>query len=511
MQAFARSIVHTVRHPLLILDAGLRVVVANASFYRTFGGTSSLIDGCDLFEIDGGRWDHPRLRTLLVGVIPKDGSFRDHEVEIDCPRLGRRVMVLDAHRVVRDEDGIPMVLLAIEDDTERRKARDELYQLNTDLEHRIKTLEHKGRELARFVETTRQQTLVESDRKIAALEQKARDLADLVEGLRNQTQLQSDTKIALLVQKARDLAVFVEAVRNETRSQAETEIAALGQQARDLAVSVEAVRELTLQHSDSQIAALGQSEKVTSRLNDELERRVLERTRQLEAANRELEAFCYSVSHDLRSPLRALDGFSQELLQNYADLLDEQGRHYLRRIRAGTQRMGQLIDDLLRLSRVTRAEMRRDRVDLTTLAEAVVAEMREREPARLVSLSVRPGLTAECDPQLICVVLENLLANAWKFTAKNPAAVIAFDRTDDADRPAFVVRDNGAGFDMAFREKMFGVFQRLHSDRDFPGTGIGLATVQRIVRRHGGDVWAEGAVGRGAAFYFTIPGSGEAT
>ncbi|MDB5308581.1 MAG: sensor histidine kinase [Gemmataceae bacterium] len=511
MQAFARSIVDTVRHPLLVLDAGLRVVVANASFYRTFGGTSSVTDGRELVAIDSGRWNHPRLRTLLGNVIPEDGSFRDLEVEIDCPRFGRRVMVLDAHRVVRDEDGIPMVLLAIEDNTERRNARDELGQLNVDLEHRVETLEQNGRELARFVETTRQKTLLQSDMKIAALEQKARDLADFVEGLRNQTRLQSDTKIALLVQKAQDLAVFVEAVRKEARSQAETEIAALGQQARDLAVSVEAVREMTLVHSDSRITALGQSEMVTSRLNEELERRVLERTRQLEAANRELEAFCYSVSHDLRSPLRALDGFSQELLQNYSDRLDDQGRHYLRRVRAGTQRMGQLIDDLLRLSRVTRAEMRRDRVNLTALAEAVVAELREREPARTVNFTARSGLTAECDPQLIRVVLENLLGNAWKFTAKNPAAVIAFDQTEDADRPAFVVRDNGAGFDMAFAEKLFGVFQRLHSDRDFPGTGIGLATVQRIVRRHGGEVRAEGAVGRGAAFYFTIPGSGEAT
>jgi light-regulated signal transduction histidine kinase (bacteriophytochrome) len=150
-------------------------------------------------------------------------------------------------------------------------------------------------------------------------------------------------------------------------------------------------------------------------------------------------------------------------------------------------------------------------VDLTALAEAVVAELREREPARIVTFTARPGLTAECDPQLTRVVLENLLGNAWKFTAKSPAAVIAFDRTEHADRPAFIVRDNGAGFDMAFAEKLFGVFQRLHSDREFPGTGVGLATVQRIVRRHGGEVRGEGAVGRGAAFYFTIPGSGDAT
>ncbi|WP_238537787.1 sensor histidine kinase [Zavarzinella formosa] len=342
--------------------------------------------------------------------------------------------------------------------------------------------------------------------KIASLEQQARDLADFVEGLRTETQSQADTKIALLVKKAKDLAVFVEELRKGTRSQAETEIAALGQQARDLAVSVEAVRELTLAHSNSRIAALGRSEMLTSKLNEGLERSVLERTRQLEAANLELEAFCFSVSHDLRTPLRALDGFSRELLESHAGQLDEQGMHYLRRVRAGTQRMGNLIDDLLKLSRVTRGEMRRERVDLTALAETVFAGLRDLEPGRTVSFTARPGMFAECDPTLMCLALENLLANAWKFTSKKPVAAITFDETEIEGQPAFVVRDDGAGFDMAYAGKLFGAFQRLHSDRDFAGTGIGLATVQRIVRRHGGRVWAEGVVGRGAALFFTMPG-----
>jgi light-regulated signal transduction histidine kinase (bacteriophytochrome) len=168
--------------------------------------------------------------------------------------------------------------------------------------------------------------------------------------------------------------------------------------------------------------------------------------------------------------------------------------------------MGQLIDDLLKLSRVTRSEMRHERMDMTALAEGVIAEMREHEPGRTVTFTARPGLTAEGDPPLIRVVLENFLGNAWKFTAKNPAPVIAFDRAEVAGRPGFVVRDDGAGFDMAFAGKLFRAFQRLHSDREFTGTGIGLATVQRVIRRHGGEVLAEGAVGRGAAFSFTLPG-----
>jgi len=243
---------------------------------------------------------------------------------------------------------------------------------------------------------------------------------------------------------------------------------------------------------------------------EKVSREVRDANRELHAANRELEAFSFSVSHDLRSPLRAVDGFSQELLLQYADKLDDQGRHYLSRIRTGTQRMGQLIDDLLKLSRITRDEMKFERVNLTALAESVNTELQNREPVRNVSFNAKPGLCADCDPRLIRVLLENLLGNAWKFTSKNPSATIAFERTESADKPAFVVRDDGAGFDMTYAAKLFGAFQRLHSDREFPGTGIGLATVQRILRRHGGEIWAEGAVGRGAAFYFTIPGSGGA-
>jgi signal transduction histidine kinase len=478
MNFFALSIVETACHPLLILDEDLRVVVANDSFYRNFGCDRSGIKGHSLFEIGSSRWDQPRLRVLLDKFIRREGTFKNIEVECDIPSLGRRGMVLNAHWVAREGDPLPMVLLAIEDDTERQRARDELRQSIIDLQYQLEVQTQKADDLIKSVEATRQQTLIQTDRKIDALEQKACEKADVVE-----------------------------AVRENTCSKAETEIALLVQQARDLADSVETIREVTLEHSDSQIAALVHSELVTRTLNEELERRVLERTRQLETANRELEAFCYSISHDLRAPLRALDGFSQELLMRYADGLDKQGQHYLRRVRVGTQRMGCLIDDLLKLSRVTRSDMRSEWVDLTSLAEAVFAELRELDPKREVTFTARPGLSAEGDPSLIRIVLENLLGNAWKFTAKNPTALIAFDRTQVQGRPAFVVRDDGAGFDMAYADKLFRAFQRLHSDREFAGTGIGLATVHRILQRHGGEVWAEGAVGRGAAFSFTIPGS----
>jgi signal transduction histidine kinase len=223
-----------------------------------------------------------------------------------------------------------------------------------------------------------------------------------------------------------------------------------------------------------------------------------------EALNQELEAFSYSVSHDLRSPLRAIDGFSLAVLEDNGDKLDGEGKASLERVRAATQRMGRLIDDLLELSRVARAPIRLEPVDLTAMTATVVAELREAEPARDVAVTIAPALATRGDPRLVRVVLDNLLGNAFKFTGKCERATIEIGATSDGGGRVFFVRDNGAGFDPAYAEKLFGAFQRLHDAREFAGTGIGLATVQRIVRRHGGRVWAIGEPGKGATFSFTL-------
>lgn len=245
------------------------------------------------------------------------------------------------------------------------------------------------------------------------------------------------------------------------------------------------------------------AEKVTRELYEK-QKKLIERTTQLEAVNGELEAFSYAVSHDLRAPLRSIDGFSQALLEDCADRLDAEGKDYLQRVRVASQRMALLIDALLELSRVTRRELRREAVNLSVVAEGIVAELQKAEPDRQVEFVIAPGLVAHGDPRLLRLVLENLLGNAWKFTSQRPRARIEFGLTEDEGQPAYFVRDDGAGFDMAYAHKLFGAFQRLHARNEFPGTGIGLATVQRIIHRHGGRVWAEGAVARGATAYFTL-------
>ncbi|MBN1137696.1 MAG: GAF domain-containing protein, partial [Anaerolineae bacterium] len=235
-----------------------------------------------------------------------------------------------------------------------------------------------------------------------------------------------------------------------------------------------------------------------------LEERVAERTATLAAVNKELEAFAYSVSHDLRAPLRTLDGFSQALLEDYAGQLDATAQDYLRRVQAGSQRMGHLIDDLLKLSRLTQNRMQWARVDLGALAQEIAAELHRAQPERQVEFVIAGKVVAFGDAHLLRVVLENLLGNAWKFTGRQASARIEFGCTEGEDARVYFVRDNGAGFDMDYADRLFTAFHRLHSSTEFDGTGVGLATVQRIIHRHRGHVWAEGAVNQGATFYFTL-------
>lgn len=244
--------------------------------------------------------------------------------------------------------------------------------------------------------------------------------------------------------------------------------------------------------------------KETERRIQQLNAALRDRAMVLESVNHELEAFSYSVSHDLRAPLRAVDGFSRILLDEYTDCLDEKGQDRLKRVRAAAQRMAMLIDDLLKLSRITRSELKREDINLSALAGEVIEELRKQEPERTVQCTIQPDLIAWGDARLLRIVLDNLLGNAWKFTGKRPDAQIEFGMHKQDREQVYFVRDNGAGFDMAYAEKLFGAFQRLHETSEFPGTGIGLATAQRIIHKHGGRIWAEGEVEQGATFHFTL-------
>ncbi len=244
------------------------------------------------------------------------------------------------------------------------------------------------------------------------------------------------------------------------------------------------------------------AEKKIQRMNMELEQRVRERTTELEVSNRELESFAYSVSHDLRAPLRGIQGFSHAILEDYKEKLGPQGKDYLRRINEATGNMSQLIDDLLKLSRITRGSITKERIDLSRIAENIINRYKQEEPQRKVKFVIAEGLSADGDANLLRVALENLLHNAWKFTSKKENTKIEFGQEQGQDGVIFFIRDNGIGFDMKYRSKLFEPFQRLQTE--YLGMGIGLATVERIINRHGGRIWAEGKVDEGAVFYFSL-------
>jgi PAS domain S-box-containing protein len=262
------------------------------------------------------------------------------------------------------------------------------------------------------------------------------------------------------------------------------------------------IKRIVLVYND--ITDLKQTQEELGILNARLEQRVIERTVQLQEANRELESFCYSVSHDLRAPLRHISGFANILSEDYRALLDEAGLEYLKRICEVSSHMGRLIDDLLRISRVARVEMKSEDVDLSKSAETAVAMFRESEPERRIVVNIAKGLQTRGDGTLLDMVIQNLIGNAWKYSSRNEEAMIEMGKTVVLGKEAFFVKDNGVGFDMTYHNKLFHVFERLHGE-EFEGTGIGLATVQRIIARHSGEIWAESSIGKGATFYFTLP------
>jgi PAS domain S-box-containing protein len=364
---YAESIVETVREPLVVLDGNLRVISVNHSFCQTFKVTPEDAAGKLIYDLGNHQWNIPKLQVLLEEVIPRNNQFQNFEVDHEFPGIGRRTMLLNARQIYSKGIGAQMILLAIEDITERKKAEEKITKLNEDLKHR-------------------------------AFE--------------------------------------------------------------------------------------------------------------LEAAYKELETFSYSISHDLRNPLLVIGGFSRVLIERYSKDLDAKGQQFLNLIHSNTQKMLQLIDDLLTFSRSEHQQMKPSNIDMGELAKAVFEELKSIIPKQTLLLDIRTLRPVRGDPSMIRQVFVNLLSNAIKFTRPKEAGVIEIGCIVKENQDIYYVKDNGVGFDMESAGKLFGVFERHHTLDEFEGTGVGLAIVQRIIHRHGGQVWAEGKVNEGAIFYFSLPRQG---
>ncbi|OGU06307.1 MAG: hypothetical protein A2X82_04390 [Geobacteraceae bacterium GWC2_55_20] len=353
---YAENIVETVREPMVVLNSDLKILTANHSFYDAFKVTPEATIGNFIYDLGNRQWDIPKLRVLFEEILPHDTVFNGYEVEHDFQDIGRKIILLNARQIFRKDIGSHIILLAMEDITERKQAEEEIERVNTELE----------------------------------------------------------------------------------------------------------------------------------------------------AANLELEAFNYTVAHDLRNPLNVISSYCQMIKEFYGDKLDEKCLHYIQQAYEGTLRMSQLIEALLNSSRLAHVELNRDRVDLSSIFKEIATELKGTESARRVEIRIADGIIADGDANLLRVVLDNLLCNAWKFTATREQGLIEFGATEIGGKPVYFVQDNGHGFDMADADKLFAPFQRLPGAEEYLGFGIGLATVERIIRRHGGRVWAEGEPGKGAIFYFTL-------
>jgi len=501
----AESVIDTVREPLISLDQDLRVVAANRSFCDFFKVNPEETVGQLIYDLGNRQWDIPRLRELLETILPQKTTFDGYEVEHDFATIGRRTMLLNARQIQRVLGKERIILLAIEDITERKEIEAGLEKTRKELEV-IKRSADEARELAESVIDTVREPLIclDQDLRVVAV---SRSFYEFFKVKVEETVGQLIYDLGNRQWDIPGLRELLETILPQKTTfdgyEVEHDFATIGRRtmllnARQIQRALGKERIILLAIED--ITESKRTQEVLAQQAEALARTNME----LVAVNKELETFAYSVSHDLRAPLRGIDGFSQALLEDYGDRLDEQGKEYLRRVRAATQRMGQLIDDMLILSRVTRAEMKRGAVDLSNLARMITSELQKAQPERQVEFVIAERLTVNGDAVLLRAVLDNLLGNAWKFTGKQATARIEFGVTQHEGKRAYFVRDDGAGFDMTYVGKLFAPFQRLHATDEFAGTGIGLATVQRIINRHGGKVWAEGAVDKGASFYFTL-------
>jgi len=530
-----RTVLETMPIGVLIVNERNEIVDMNRNVERLYAGTVPLTQPLQEYRHHNACWtatgqpvgedEWPSAQAIKRGeVIPGQ--------EIDIQRAdGTRVTVLDAAAPLCSPEGQVLgAVVVIQDITERKRAEAERERLLGELQQLNETLEQRVQErTTQLTQALEREKTVRADaesarRQFEGLLESAPDGIVIVDAVGIITLVNTQAErmsgyareeltghpVEILVPerlgdihikhradymsepRTRPMGVGLDLyLRRKDGGEVPVEISLSPFQSPAGILVIASIRDIT---------ARKQAEAEINRLNDELQHHV----EQLKVANQELEAFSYSVSHDLRAPLRSLDGFSQILVRDYKDALDQRGQDYLNRIRAASQRMGRLIDDMLSLSRIGRAQMHREPVNLSELAASVVEELRQRDPNRQVEVTIAQQLIVNADPAQMRIVLDNLIGNAWKFTSHREVGCIEVGATTRDHETAYYVRDNGAGFNMDYVDKLFTPFQRLHTEAEFPGTGIGLAIVQRILARHNGRIWAEAKEGEGATFVFVI-------
>ncbi len=531
--AYHRSLIEASLDPLVTIDAGGKITDVNLATEAATGRSRGELIGTDFSDYFT---DPEKAKAGYVRAF-KEGSVKDYELEIR-KRDGRITPVLYNAAVYRDEAGNAVgVFAAARDITERKRAEGIAKLDESRTAGILKISQYPAASLRELLDFALDEAIAFSGSKFGYLYFYEEDTQDFILHawskdvmaectIANPQTIYHLEKTGIWGEVVRQrkpvilndfaaphplkkgypeghtplLRFFSVPVFSEGRI-----VAVTGFANRPTDYTDSDINQMTLlMDSVWKIVERKQAEEEIQKLNQELETRVIERTALLETSNKELEAFAYSVSHDLRAPLRGIDGFSLALLEDYADKLDAEGKDSLERVRAGAVKMGQLIDAMLNLSRLTRGEIKTAEVDLSALAKSAADELAKSEPDRRVEFDIAESVTIKGDPAMLRAVIDNLFENAWKFTGKRDESRIEFGLTQNEGKTAYFVRDNGSGFDMTYANKLFTAFQRLHGTADFPGLGIGLATVQRIVHLHGGSVWAEGEVGKGATFYFTL-------
>jgi PAS domain S-box-containing protein len=486
---YAENIVETVREPLVVLDSELKVLTANQSFYAVFQVRPEDTIGNFIYELGNRQWDIPKLRILLEEILPHDSVFNGYEVEHDFIDVGRKTMLLNARQIFRKDIGSHIILLAMEDITARKQVAEAL-QIS---EKKFSDIFHSVPSLL-TISTLKEGTFLEVNQ--TSLETLGYSREEMIGKSARELGLWEDE-----AQHAMVLATLQEhggVYNQEVRLKVKGGPILTGLLSAKLIDINGAWRMLSIVRD---ISDRKSAEEEIGRLNITL----ADRAAELEIVNKELEAFDYTVAHDLRQPLNLLNSYCQVITTLCGAQLPEECRGYLNDAYNVTLRMNRLIEALLNFSRMGHLEPHRESVDLSLLAREVAGSLQQTSPERQVEFRIADGLAANGDAVLLQVVLDNLLGNAWKYTGVREQAVIEFGVREIDQVPTYFVRDNGAGFDMTDAEKLFFPFQRLPGAETSRGFGIGLATVERIIRQHGGKVWAESELNKGASFYFTLP------